>query len=649
MSRLIFSIGCNRYQHIRELTSAERDAKAIHELMCGRRQYDFDPDLSILQLSPTLSEVNQTLVRLFEAKPTDVCLYFAGHSESRDGRLHLKLADTRDDILPFTSLAFGDLVDRLSQMPSLERLNIILDSCNSSGLTTDLAGILGERYRTTLAKISISILAGAGPMQSALATQEGGYLTQELEKLLKGITTAQRWSPFLELSQIADVVKRSPKVANQNPSFWGMNIRGPNPLAHNPSYDPALGAIALPETFFGSEVRLSTIQVAAIQRFLSRVAADGYSADLIRPVQKELANLPFNQQLSVFLSLSETLKGMDRVEGISPPTNLMMLIQVVIPLCADASAKTILKYHCNSLAGSVRNKLLEMCKKLEEDPLFLLRSNKSTSNFYFFPITISEILGWIGFCLAFDADLTTNDEKKIRLALQLIIRHYGSNFVCIEDVQAPGIQLFYIGAQIRGWDDETEEAISLYYYDVWSTGGRVARDNIPAKDRLDFVLNRSNPAVDMEGILQNPSELIGVVLLCGAMLGLDDAWDPLLENLDRRSINLFVSTKYTEYGNESIEDGRNITLRVGEDFWSLFDLRQFLQSLIDSWTGADDSLSREAAAISLYLGDRVSWPVLFGLTLEKKVPVRVPWVRVSYINPIGDNQVLFEKGSRYTP
>lgn len=647
MTRLVLSVGCDKYSHIPQLNSAESDASAIFEALCTSGRYGYLREKSLLRLSPTLADLNAALLELYQAKPDDVAVYFAGHSESREGRLYLKVTDTQDNALPITSLTFAELIEKIAQIPSIQRINVILDSCNSSGITSDLANLLGDRLRSNFGNISISILAGAAPNLPAKATRVGGHLTGEILRILKGDVTAQRWSFFLELAQIFEAVKNAPKVQTQEPSYWGMNIRGPNPFAVNPMYDPALGATALPETFFGSDVKLTPDQVTVIRRFISQVSSEGYSPEFLRPVQSSLERLTVPQQISVFLGLADTLQAPDDI-NVAPPDGVMLLIQALVPLCADASAQSILSYHAQRLLPDLNSRILSLAEKVRSETRTLARDHGGAmSGFYFFPIEISRILGWIGICLLHDNKIVPQEAEEIKILVQTIINTYGNNLICIEDRQAPGVIYFCLAARQRGWKDEAEAVASLYFHDMWKSGGRVARGDLSADDKLKFVLDKFSPLEDLTGILQNPSELAGVILFAGAVFGLDLEWDTLLIFLDHTNINYFLGDDFTKFSDERISSGTNLTLRVGHEFHSLFELRQFIRDQISIWTGENEKLSLSLNSLSVFFGDRINWPYIFGLLFDGKVPIDAPWRRVWTKHSNTDERiVLFEKGVR---
>lgn len=637
------SVGCDDYQHIAPLFSGEQDAKNMFKALGAGDKYGYSRADSKLLLTPTFSELSASIVELYDASPTDLTFYFAGHSQSSDGRLFLKLKDTRDTALPVTSQSFGQLVDTFCLIPSLQRLNVILDSCNSGGIGTDLANILSDGVRDGSRNVSISILSAAASGLSALATRSGGHLTQEILKGLRGDSIVQKWSPFLELSQIAEAVKQSRKVASQHPSYWGMNIRGPNPLAGNPRYDPALGAIALPESYFGTDVRLGEDQQRSIRRFLSETLDKGYDPQTLRPVQSAVSTLSVNQQVAVFLGLSETVRSTEQ-PMLGPPRDKILLIQALLPLCSDPSARQILNYHIRTLASDTYASLSEIAQALNENPLELLRGSATLSHLYSLPIALSQLLGWIGFCLLY----LNEDPTKIntlRKITETIIEHYGNNFVCIEDKQAPGLIYFYFGARKHDWNDESESIISLYYSDLISSGARIAKNELNGKDKLDYLLKRENPLTNLNPLIQSPSELAAIILLCGSLSAMDDHWDPLLYLIDHTNINFFLHRDFRQFADERIEHGKNVTLRLGEHFWSLLELRQVLQTFIDEWTGGDEEMSPALDAISIILGDRINYSSLFRNILDGLVSVKVPYKVIHIYEADGrKGKLLYSKG-----
>ena len=59
----------------------------------------------------------------------------------------------------------------------------------------------------------------------------------------------------------------------------------------------------------------------------------------------------------------------------------------------------------------------------------------------------------------------------------------------------------------------------------------------------------------------NPSQLLAVLLLAGARLGIGSTWD--LRTLDRRSSSFFIPADYRDFGRKVIENGMNYTHNVG--------------------------------------------------------------------------------------
>ena len=114
----------------------------------------------------------------------------------------------------------------------------------------------------------------------------------------------------------------------------------------------------------------------------------------------------------------------------------------------------------------------------------------------------------------------------------------------------------------------------------------------------------------------NPSQLLAVLLLAGARLGIGSTWD--LRTLDRRSSSFFIPADYRDFGRKVIENGMNYTHNVGFGVWTTADFATQFDSAIQQ------SFARDAAgfpkegvvlctAASLLFPDRL--PLLLERTL----------------------------------
>jgi hypothetical protein len=532
------------------------------------------------------------------------------------------------------------MVDLIVQMPSLLQLNVIVDACNAGGLAADLARVLGERAQKSLGATSISILAGAGPDQPARETLEGGRLTSAIADILEGTTVIQRWSPYFEMSQIAEAVVRLPTVASQSPSYWGMNIRGANPLCANPVFDPASAIVASPESYFVGNVPLSPDQLETLRVFLHRLQTEGYRPDLLRPVQTAISSLPDNQQVSVLLGLSDTVEFYERDRTQCPPDREIMLMQSLLPLAGSAAVKAIFDLHASRLVRRAIERLAFLKGQLLIEPRTLVRGKSSFGALFFLPVRISLLLGWIGFC----ADRTTDEtiRSELRQLSELIITNYSNSLVAIDDRQAPGIFCFLISAIKLGWNDHASTVLSKTFANVLRTNGQIAKQNSTARERLHYLLHRYD-GTKLVGITQKPTELVFSLLAFGAIVGKDGVWDPHLAKIDHLSINAFIASFPMHFGDETMIDGRNVSMVIGEQFFTLADLRKLIRDLSASDSMTEWSSHPAIDALSLVLPDRVNWAKLVKYLSTGEVQMFKPHLRISVEDSAtGVQTVLYE-------
>jgi hypothetical protein len=397
MTRALIALGCSKYDNISpQLHSAEEDAQRLHRALVGASRYHYRTDISHILLSPTTHEVRGAIQALYDKKPAEVCLYFAGHAESLDGRLFLKFKDTRNDSLPPTSITLGELLDLIVGCPSVSQLNVIIDACNAGGLSSDLSHILTEQAQRLTGSTSISILAGSGPASAAVETQNGGRLTSAILQVIQGAIVAQRWSAFLELADVASAVRRFPEVASQRPSSWSMNFRGANPVAPNPSFDPATAATASPANYFAENVALSSDQERAIREFYHFLQTRGCQPSAIRGVQTSLSSLSEAQRVSVYLGLADGVEFYERERVKVAPPREIMLFQALLPLSASPSVTAILGVQKDRLLSKLEERLGQLKVDLDRDKRFLLNRPAGFSELYYLPLRVTLLLGWIG-------------------------------------------------------------------------------------------------------------------------------------------------------------------------------------------------------------------------------------------------------------
>src|SRR5690554_1452400 len=132
MHRILLSIGCNKYEHLNHLNSAEIDAAGIFETLTDQNYGQYDRDISVKLLSPTRAELRETIIDLLRhEEQIDVfTLYFAGHGVVADGSFFMCTKDTTRDFLAATAMPLSEIFQLLNSKQPLQS-NIILDACGA--------------------------------------------------------------------------------------------------------------------------------------------------------------------------------------------------------------------------------------------------------------------------------------------------------------------------------------------------------------------------------------------------------------------------------------------------------------------------------------------------------------------------------------
>ncbi len=235
--RVALCIGCNIYEFVGSLNSAEQDATKIFNALIDKRLGRYDFHKSRLLLSPDLKSVRQALEETLYNNDniTDFTLFFAGHACVTHDGLYLAVRDTKLKSIAISGLGFGDLSKIVvSARPS--QANFVLDACNTAGLGFDLSAILRQSLTGTNTSTGVAALAAAAANEYAIETSDGGVFTSALLKIIDGSNIIQRGKPFLGIPEIGSSLIISSIEKPQTVSTWVLNLQGPNRFSFNPNY-----------------------------------------------------------------------------------------------------------------------------------------------------------------------------------------------------------------------------------------------------------------------------------------------------------------------------------------------------------------------------------------------------------------------------
>lgn len=585
MSRILISIGCDQYTELPSLEGAENDATKIYNLLTGY-EGEYDADKSELLLSPSLSDLQKILSKsLFTKTKIDVLtLFYAGHGAVKSGNYYLCLSDTNADKLSTTGLPLVNLFAIISECYP-QQVNIVIDACQSGGAMLDMTSVMKPEIIGEAQSLSISFLAACATNQYAYEENQAGIATTEILKYLNGEEILQDTRSFLDLVELGQVV--SVKIANSNfdqtPVTWGLNLYGQGKFAKNPHYDGE-----------ANDFPLRIVRIAPNSDIGQKVQQ--YSEALWSEYRK-VTTEPSNRRLVNLLSRVSTT--MEQSGGSCLPlirgfaTSLRARASTSIDLFAESDVLmcccvALLPYLEQRETQNALNDLLEeyfvLCKSIREKLLaeiknesrFLVSPVGSAGDFYYLPIRITKVLGWLGISIIID-QLTTRSEEnlqeEVKDLIEIILGIYEKTLVTMSDEQAPPLYLFSKACEIGKWQDLAEFALQKYFENILLVKGAVTKPQLEAEKAFSYIVNRGigQPARNFK-LIANPSELISVLLLCGLNFNLREAWNKDLILLDHLSFNFFLPDDYSAFGDEVINNGTNNSYTIGQGIWTMENL-----------------------------------------------------------------------------
>jgi uncharacterized caspase-like protein len=285
--RVTICVGCDEHDYLRPLEGAASDAREVYESLLRENAGNYDAEISVLLLSPTVSDFNVSLGSvLYNNATVDVfTLFFAGHAAVSFETLYLGFRDTDASKLPLTGYSFSELVRAVvSTRPA--QANFVLDACNSGGLGYDLATILRASLLGTAESTGVSFLAAAAADELAWEVGGGGAFTSELLRVISGELVVQTSRPFLDLSEVGAVLEpKAPPDARQTVSRWALNVQGVSRFVKNPHY--VLTSSTAANLLSRSVSRkLSKADVVAINRLTIEVAEEVNEIEIAQAVER---------------------------------------------------------------------------------------------------------------------------------------------------------------------------------------------------------------------------------------------------------------------------------------------------------------------------------------------------------------------------
>jgi hypothetical protein len=595
------AIGCNDYDYVTQLTGANKDADSIFDTLTDTKYGDYDKNGSILLKSPLLEDVRKSLEKvLFDKKDIDVfTFYFSGHGGINNGNYYLYIKDSDPSKSSISCLSLSVLFALINEVkPS--QTNIIIDACNSAGVIEDLGNLLKPEILGKKNTPAITIFVMSSSDQSSFDTSEGAVATNEFLKYLNGQICVHT-RPYLDLVEIARHIKLDSQASEQIPNVWGLNLYGESLFTKNPNYTGGSLAfsqalINLPaQSEIGKIVQDHSGKLWNLQQGVSTVIKP---REIFNEWQMVCDKLPKEGGY-----IDSFIKGILNTFRAEAQKNNDIFSDTIL---LATSISTLLKYSTDETVTKTIDDLIKEYLDKTYDTLVILKndilkdkfgllssSGGGLGDFYYLPLRISKVLGWMGSIIIIKHILNLNKDNEIVIfkdILKLILSEYSKNIVSVSDEQSPYILLFLLASKIIDEKESAELVIGYMFSDYVSSKGSIAVSELAPEKVLDFLIKRYSNAYDSSPeMFSMPDELLAVILYGGNLFESEDLMDPYLEQLDYHNFNLYLPGDYKDFASPVMTEGVNLTYRIGFGIWTIKDFAElFDKDSIKSFENIDE-------------------------------------------------------------
>ena len=635
LNGLLLSIGCNRYDTLDDLGSAEADAEGIHAALTSGPSALYDPGAGVILRSPTRAEIEAHLrTMLLQSKGVNsFVLYFAGHGAMVDGSLYLCPRDTSVDAISVTAINISQILRVVSELCP-RHAYIIMDACHSSGIALDLGAILRSDILERSPSFGLSVLASAHVSRDASETAAGGLFTLELLKALRGEYLINDTHPLLGLGEIVRKLDLSSSLKEQAPTFWDLNLSGADIFCRNPRFSQNSST----DTSFGTfrYTQRHPILSDALLKRLWREYLELSGSDLanllplFHSTVQELCDAPETIEpasLAIAQSFATQLGTHD--DTFAAASTRAMMVRALLAHRHILQSRKAIAAHLSLLYAEAHQVLAQLEDQLETDHYGLL-GRGGLADLYYLPVRLARILGWVGLLMQISVLAVRGAPPlaQLRELVGSLLRKYGNSMVAVGEDQASALLLFLAQCKRHGWIDEAEEVVGRLYYDFNENYGRVLINEPSATDIVDYLLVKNDRPLNLQAsYVQAPSELFSVILMGAAMFDLDVEIDFTLIQIDHAAFSFYIPSSYIEFWREDMETGMTIVFQLGHGLtaghgvWNIQDMRRAWRHDIEPLVKAahadcDETDLVAAALMSLVLPDRLAWFTVPPLTFR---------------------------------
>ena len=624
--RVALVVGCNDYQALDQLHGAEKDAQDFFATVCSPVLGGYDVAASKLLLSPSLEEIRTAISEtLFDQQDISVfTFFFAGHGGAKSGSYFLCLSDTRSERMSTTALPLSSLFAALNEaMPS--QSNVVIDACNAGGLVEDLGTLLKPDNIGKSGSPSISLFAAASADEYAYENSAGGIATAALLKYLRGQIKIDTSRPYLDLVEIGRMVSTDLGVTiGQTPITWGLSLTGTSTFTKNPNFSltkqstiDALLNIS-PHSPAGQHISLHADRLWEEYR-LTQEEPDSYRlATTLRGIIADIRD-DHNGLASFILGLADSLereaeKSSDMFGAVTVISTLASLLLPHVEHAILQEATTRLLSRRKAL---LKDLLASLIDEQEKDKFFLLNSSHLSSDLYWLPIRLMQILGtlWSQICLdQISGQVDQHFVDDTAKYTSTLFDDYTESFVAMSDKQAPFVYVMGMAGTLAGAQSSIAGPLNSLFTNLAKNHGALSHAHLPSSAVLEFLLARlKHPTERVQPEkLGNPSDLLAVLLALGTKYKLESMWDSLLRQIDHQSLIVFVPETYLDFCEDTIHAGVNNTFKIGHGIWRVQDFQ--------------DAFTRECAP-KILADKSIHIPIVQSLVVVNSIafPDRTPW------------------------
>lgn len=619
MRRLLIAVGCNRYDHLGGLSSAEIDAEKMYSALTRPEIGEYDPSCSILLRSPTSEDVRRAVCEaLFSGGVDTFTFFFAGHGGVKSGSFYMCLRDSRSDALSGTAFSLSALLLSLGEAAPRQS-NIIIDACESGGLIADLGVLLKGDVLGNANTPGITLFATSAQNETSGETSAGGIGTSALLECIEGREFIQNVAPTLDLVEIGrHVSSRLQEAYGQSPVVWGLNLFGPPRFCKNLSYAQDASA-PLRSAFQGWPADSDASIAEHYEQLWSAYASASAEwdarvfANAVQPTVDLLSASPsacvrFLDRFGSVLVERSKLSG----DAFRPAQVMAALAACLLRHDGDPSIAQAAKSLHHTVAELIVAAGSELLVKLEEDKYALLAGRGGLSDLFYLPLRISKILAWAAVAgpLSADADKRSIADQMFVSLLEAVVENYATSVATMCDAQAPCWFLVLIRAVELGLTDVAETLFGCLINSLISCEARLMVAEAPKAEVLRYLLMRGSGTLDRAPeLIARPNITTTVLLACSGLLGVEDVVDEVLWHLDDVSISAYFNSDFTKFADKIMYGGENAVWQIGLGVFRT-------QEVMDTWPAISVELPKTASAASgavissLLYPDRVPWFLL---------------------------------------